>query len=142
MPAAPVSESRVAALNTMKLLARFGAVGLSATALYAVLAFILGQGAHFAPVRASLTAYAAAAAYSYVAHKIVTFMSPGQHRSEAPRFLVATAAGFAVAYLAPAVLVGWLGLPPALPIVVTSLLVPVVNFVLLSRWVFADRARR
>lgn len=42
----------------------------------------------------------------------------------------------------PAVLVGWLGLPPALPIVLTSLLVPVVNFILLSRWVFAGRERR
>lgn len=142
MPAAPVSESRTAALGTVKLLARFGAVGLSATVLYAVLAYVFGQGAHFAPVRASLAAYAVAAAYSYVAHKIVTFMSPGPHRSEAPRFVVATAAGFAIAYLAPAVLVGWLGLPPALPIVLTSLLVPVVNFILLSRWVFAGRERR
>ncbi|WP_367117795.1 GtrA family protein, partial [Mesorhizobium sp.] len=64
----------------------------------------------FSPVQASLAAYAAAAVFSYLAHKSVTFMSNGSHRSEAARFVVLTTTGFGVAYATPALLTAKLGL--------------------------------
>ncbi|WP_292524317.1 GtrA family protein [Mesorhizobium sp.] len=116
-------------------------VGIAATSLYAVLAIALvkSKWVGFTPVQASLAAYAAAALFSYLAHKTVTFMSNGSHRSEAARFVLLTASGFAVAYTAPALLTAKLGLPPIIAILVTCLIVPAVNLLMLDRWVFAQR---
>jgi putative flippase GtrA len=124
-----------------RLLMRFGLVGIAATALYAVLAHVLmsREWTALSAVRASLAAYAAAALFSYFAHKAVTFMSRGRHRREAPRFLLLTAIGVAVAYGAPALLTDRLGLPGIVPIVVTCVAIPVLNLIVLGRWVFAPR---
>jgi putative flippase GtrA len=141
MRAVRVFENRSIAGFGLKLLARFGLVGLVATILYAALATILLKWGRigFTPVEASLGAYAAAALFSYLAHKSVTFMSSGSHRLEGPRFLLLTATGFAVAYVAPALLTVKLGLPPIIPVLVTCLLIPAVNLLVLDRWVFAER---
>ncbi|MER8827361.1 GtrA family protein [Mesorhizobium sp. M0938] len=140
MRAAPMSEGRSTAGAGLKLLARFGLVGVAATILYAVLATVLVKSERFGvtPVQASLSAYAAAAVFSYLAHKSVTFMSSGSHRSEAARFLLLTATGFAVAYAVPALLTMKLGLSPIIGILVTCLLIPAVNLLMLDRWVFAQ----
>lgn len=89
---------------------------------------------------ASLVAYAVAAIFSYLGHKFFTFMSAGSHRFEAPRFAVLTGCGLAVAYLLPALLVGQFGLPVSVPILLTCILIPVVNFVVLDRWIFSGRS--
>jgi len=134
-----VSEHRSAG-GALELLARFGLVGIAATILYAALAaaFVKSEWFGFSPIRASLAAYAAAALFSYLAHRSVTFMSRGSHRSGAPRFLMLAAIGFAIAYGAPALLTAKLGLPLIFPIMITCLLVPAINFVVLDRWVFAE----
>ncbi|WP_292530706.1 GtrA family protein, partial [Mesorhizobium sp.] len=71
-----MSEDRSTAGAGLKLLARFGLVGIAATILYAALAIGLVESKWigFSPVQASLAAYAAAAVFSYLAHKSVTFM--------------------------------------------------------------------
>jgi putative flippase GtrA len=142
MRVVPMSEHRSAAGAGLKLLARFGLVGIAATILYAALAaaFAKWERIGFTPIQASLVAYAAAALFSYLAHKSVTFVSGGSHRSEAPRFLVLAATGLAVAYGAPALLTVKLGLPLIIPVLVTCLLVPAINFLVLDRWVFAERS--
>ncbi|MER8791851.1 GtrA family protein [Mesorhizobium sp. M0983] len=63
------------------MLARFGSVGIAATILYAVMAAALVKWQRFglSPVGASLAAYTAAALFSYLAHKFVTFASSGSH---------------------------------------------------------------
>ncbi|RRH97193.1 GtrA family protein [Mesorhizobium tamadayense] len=142
MPALPVPENR--AVAGAKLLARFASVGLVATILYAVLTAVFAGSdwLGLAPVEASLAAYAAAALFSYLAHRSFTFMSAGSHRSQGPRFLLLTIAGLAVAYAAPSLLTVTLGLPLAVPILVTSLAIPALNLLMLDRWVFAERRRR
>jgi putative flippase GtrA len=124
-----------------KLLMRFGLVGIAATALYAALAIVLmnREWAGLTAVQASLAAYTAAALFSYIAHKSVTFMSHGRHRTEAPRFLLLTTTGLAAAYIAPALLTGMLGLPGIVSVLVTCILIPVLNLLVLHRWVFAER---
>jgi putative flippase GtrA len=141
MPAARAPEEPAIAGFGPMLLMRFGLVGIAATALYAALASVLMSPKWFglSAVRASLAAYAAAALFSYLAHKGVTFMSRGRHRAEAPRFLLLTATGLAVAYGAPALLTGMLGLPGIVPVLVTCIAIPVLNLIVLGRWVFAPR---
>jgi putative flippase GtrA len=133
------SEARSTDGAGLRLLARFGVVGIAATILYAALAIAWVRWIGFTPVQASLAAYAAAAVFSYLAHKSVTFLSSGSHRSEAPRFLLLTATGSAVAYVAPALLTAKLGLPPIIAVLVTCSLIPAINLLMLDRWVFAQR---
>lgn len=142
MRVVPMSEHPCAAGAGPKLLARFGLVGIAATILYAALAaaFAKWERIGFTPIRASIAAYAAAALFSYLAHKSVTFVSSGSHRSEAPRFLLLAATGLAVAYGAPALLTVKLGLPLIIPVLATCLLVPAINFLVLDRWVFTKRS--
>jgi putative flippase GtrA len=141
MRVAPAPEKRLVGGFGPKLLMRFGLIGIAATALYAALAivFMNWEWVGLTIVQASLAAYAAAALFSYLAHKFVTFMSRGRHRTEAPRFLLLTATGLAVAYAAPALLTGMLGLPGIVPVLVTCILIPALNLLLLDRWVFARR---
>jgi putative flippase GtrA len=122
-----------------KLLLRFVLVGIAATALYAILATLFMTRVGLSAVPASLAAYAAAALFSYLAHKSGTFMSRGRHRAEAPRFVLLTAVGLAVAFAAPALLTGVLGLPGIVPVLVTCILIPALNLLALDRWVFARR---
>lgn len=122
-------------------LSRFAAIGAAATLIYAVAAFCLsgGLGITILPAApASLAAYFIAAIFSYWGHKYVTFLSGGAHVFEAPRFLALTALGLGFAWLLPTILVDGAGLPPAVPIAVTCILVPIVNYVVLDRWVFAS----
>ncbi|RUT98940.1 GtrA family protein [Mesorhizobium sp. USDA-HM6] len=141
MPVTAMRDHRPAGL---RLLARFGSVGIVATILYASLAALFGgsKWIGFAPVEASLAAYAAAALFSYLAHKFFTFMSAGPHRSEAPRFLLLTLTGLAVAYAAPSLLTVKLGLPFVVPVLVTCVVIPALNLLVLDRWVFAERRQR
>jgi putative flippase GtrA len=141
MHVAPAPKRHLVAGLSPNLLMHFGLVGIAATALYAALAivFMNREWIGLTAVQASLAAYAAAALFSYLAHKSVTFMSRGRHRTGAPRFLLLTATGFAVAYIAPALLTGMFGLPGIVPVLVTCILVPALNLLVLDRWVFAEQ---
>lgn len=121
---------------------RFALIGIAATALYAVLAFLLsgaGSGAaRLGAAPASLAAYAVAALFSYTGHKYFTFVSGGAHRFEAPRFLTLTAVGLCFSWVLPVILVDGLSMPALVPIIVTCIVVPVVNYFVLGRWVFRN----
>ncbi|TIS33916.1 MAG: GtrA family protein, partial [Mesorhizobium sp.] len=66
----------------------------------------------------------------------------GSHRSQAPRFVLLTIAGLAMAYAAPYLLTVTFGLPLAVPVLLTSLAIPALNLLVLDRWVFAERRLR
>lgn len=119
--------------------ARFLIIGLGATLLYALLAavFSMGETPLMRPASGSVLSYVIAALFSYAGHKYFTFASSGAHRFEAPRFFVLTLLGLAVSFLLPAVLSGILGLQAQIPIVLTCIVVPLVNYVVLRHWVFA-----
>ena len=126
-------------------LSRFALIGAAATAIYAATAAVLSAG--FDPLlpatTASVCAYALAALVSYAGHKYVTFGSAGAHVFEAPRFVGVTAMGIAFAGILPKLMVDGAGLEPLVPIAVTCIVVPVVNYVVLERWVFGQaRAER
>jgi putative flippase GtrA len=120
---------------------RFCMVGGVATLTYASSAFALsyGLGSSLLPAAAaSLLAYLIAMPVSYLGHKHVTFESDGAHVLEAPRFLASAALGIGISCLVPLAVVNGLGMAPAISIALTCILVPVVNYVVLDRWVFAS----
>lgn len=119
-------------------IARFGCVGLVATALYVVLAFLFARLFEPWPSAASaFGAYLVAGLFSYIAHKLITFASDGRHGREAPRFVLVNLAGFGLAAALPLVLHDMMGMALAVPVVLTAILVPVMNFVALRWFVFA-----
>ena len=119
---------------------RFGFVGIAALLIYAVIAevFMVRGASLLPPALASLAAYAVAAVFSYTGHKYITFRSGGDHASEAPRYLSTTAAGLALSWTLPKLLVEGLGAPPIVPILVICTVLPVANYFILSRWVFSS----
>lgn len=137
MPAAGGSERPGAGRIGPALLSRFALIGVGATVLYGVLALVLARA--LAPVQASVAAYAVATLFSYLGHKFVTFMSDGAHRTEAPRFLMLSAVGFAIATVLPALFTNLLGWPPIVAVIATCIVVPLLNLLVLDRWVFAGR---
>jgi putative flippase GtrA len=121
-------------------LLRFGVVGGCATVLYVILAFSFARTfAQWPSAASAFGAYLVAGLFSYLAHKLFTFASDGSHGREAPRFMLVSAAGFGIAALLPFVLHDVMGLSLAIPVLLTAVLVPVMNFVAL-RWFVFDRA--
>lgn len=123
---------------------RFGLIGGISTLLYAVLTLLLSnpEGADLDATPASVTAYLAGAVFSYCGHRIVTFMSDGTVGFEVARFATATAAGLGLSTLLAATLADMAGLPVWIPVALTTILVPLLNFVLLRNYVFIDRVGR
>jgi len=117
---------------------RFLVTGIGATLLYALLAAAFSTATPMKPALGSVLAYALAAIFSYAGHKYFTFVSSGAHRFEVPRFAALTLLGLATSFALPAVLSQWLGLPVQVPIALTCLLVPLVNYVVLRHWVFGS----
>lgn len=126
--------------NPFGLLTRFALVGVAATILYAVLALAFGRllDSH-AGAWTSLLAYGVAAVFSYLAHRAFTFASDGDRAAEIPRFIVVTATGAAISFAVPAVVQTGFGLPLAVAVLLVCLVIPLINFLVLDRWVFRDR---
>jgi putative flippase GtrA len=122
-------------------LSRFALVGLLSTLVYAVVALVLGavfeNAAGQAPI--SLLAYAIAAIFSYIAHRLFTFASSGAYRSEIPRFVLLTLTGAGISFVIPVIVEYWLGLPILFSVAAVCIIIPLSNYFALDRWVFGDR---
>lgn len=123
-------------------LSRFTLVGIVATMVYVgaalALASLVDDVGSSAAI-ASCGGYLVAAAFSYAGHKYFTFNSKSAHAAEAPRFLLAIGCGLAVSIFLPMLLGDTLGLAAGIPILITSVAIPVVNYIVLERWVFQSK---
>ncbi len=144
-PAASTLAAAVRRLLAPRLASRVALIGILATLLY----FVLFLGAdRLLSARArgwpawplSFGAYAVAALFSYVGHRVVSFGSRRPHGLALARFVPVTLAGLLVSIILPAVVSDWLGGPRWLAAALTCLLVPVMNAVLLSWLVFPPEA--
>lgn len=118
-------------------LRRFGLVGLTSTALYAVAALGL-QAASVEPLPASLAAFAFCSVVSFVGHRWFTFRSTGRAGAEGARFAATTLLGFVLTTAIP--LAGQaLGAPGWASVLASCLIVPALNYLLLNSFVFARR---
>lgn len=118
-------------------LARFGAVGITATITHYLCALVLTLVVDV--YWANVLGYAMGTGVSYYGHHRLTFAAPRDltsHRRAISRFLVSTLIGVAFSQAILYVAVSHLLLPPAwaLAVVVTTL--PVLSFLLLRFWVF------
>lgn len=117
---------------------RFAAIGGVSTLIYVVLTLALSALHGFGmPVAiASMAGYGAGAVFSYCGHRFVTFMSDGAVGFEIVRFACATAIGFLLSVGLAVILADVAGLPPLVPVIIASILVPVLNFIILRKFVF------
>lgn len=116
---------------------RFATVGLTSTLLYAVIALGL-QSVSVPPVPASLVAFAAGSMLSFAGHKWFTFTSSGPALTEGSRFALTTALGFTLAAIIPAAFQA-AGAPGWSAVMTSCIVIPAMNYVLLTTFVFARR---
>lgn len=113
---------------------RFAAVGLCATALYALGAGGLSMlGAPAGP--ASLAAFAAASVFSYLGHRFLSFQSALPLGVSAPRFAALTGVQCLLAFGLPAGAAA-LSLSPIWGILGVCVMSPLISFISMRIWVF------
>jgi putative flippase GtrA len=127
-------------LSIVELVARFGIVGIAATLTYFVVANVLIMSGIMAPPIASVVGYAAGMVTSFVGQSRFTFNLREVRRSHLVRFAVLSAAGIFVSYWSVE-LGRTLGFPSFVGTVATSVLIPVISFVVMKFWVFVERDR-
>ncbi|WP_169054145.1 GtrA family protein [Nitratireductor sp. XY-223] len=121
---------------------RFALVGCVSTFIYVAAAIGLEHlfGAHFGQSFLSLLAYGPAAVFSYSAHRIFTFESDSAYSLEIPRFVVLTAVGATLSFGLPFVTGTWMNLPMFVTATVVTIAIPIMNYIVLDRWVFGERS--
>ncbi|MBZ9991769.1 GtrA family protein [Mesorhizobium sp. BH1-1-5] len=122
---------------------RFAAIGGISTLIYAVVTLALSDrhGFGMPATTASIAGYGAGAVFSYCGHRFVTFMSDGAVGFEIVRFACATAIGFLLSVGLAVALADIAGLPALVPVAMACALVPVLNFVILRKFVFTAAMR-
>jgi putative flippase GtrA len=131
-----MSLTEVALLVDVTIL-RFGAVGLTTTALDFALFTTLNSFAGFAPLPSNVASYSCGIATSFMMNRFWTFRSKvdgGQIEKHAVRFVVSNLLGLALSSVLVATFVHWMPGPAA-----KVLSVPIVfmwNYALARLWVF------
>ena len=117
---------------------RLLAVALTATLAYCVfsLGFLWLAGLP-APL-ASLLGHSLAGFVSYFGHRIFTFGIQAGHNGAPGRFIALNATSYLVACVAPWVSTQIFALPDTAAILITAIVVPVVNAVLITKFVFRE----
>lgn len=121
-------------------LARFVVSGGLATALNAIVYWLLATWAGVAPLLANLCGYAAAVISGYVLHSRFSFRGHGRRDNPArttSRFFIVSLASLGLNSLWVWLLTGPLAGPTWWPLVPMLFVTPLVTFALNRRWVFA-----
>ena len=122
----------------------FGLVGGTATVAYAVLTWVAVALLGWPAPAGSLACYVLAASMSYAGHRLLTFRETVPSRRSGARFTFVAALGYAAALVIPAVVTSLFDISIEAAILATCLVIPLMNYVALSRLVFAggpERAR-
>jgi len=122
-------------------LAKFGVVGLTATAVNAAVFYLLVRNLWLPPVPAAVAAFVCAFVVSYVGHRHWTFAEQAagaDSRQSLIKFLLTALLGLCCNTFLTWLLTGPFGLP-ALSGLVSILLVPVLTFVCSKYWAFAPK---
>lgn len=117
-------------------LLKFIFIGGTGTSLYIVLTLIFNGALGLQPAAASFTAHCITALYSYVGHRVFTFASNRPHRQAITSFTGLTLVGYGFSIAIPWLMTSVYGLPLIVPVLVTSVTVPVFNFLMMERVVF------
>ena len=133
------TPSTTAARSLTSKLVRFPIVGALSSAVYAVATWFYISRLGVGSSAATFAGYMTAIPFSFFAHRSLTFGSRGAVGVEMKRFALVHAVGMLVAWLSMRTTEA-LDLHYAVGIVTAVLLVPLVSFVVLDRWVFRGDA--
>jgi putative flippase GtrA len=125
------------ALQIGKLL-RYGGVGVIGTILYSGLTGLFVEVLYLPPIIASVGAFLFALPVVYWGHREISFRANAQGNHQVPRFVITMSAAFFVSSLSVFVVVNELNSHYGFALLVTMILVPLVNFVVLDKWVFRE----
>lgn len=120
-------------------LVRFFAVGVTCSALYAMVTWALAEFLAMNPTPASFLGYLCAIPTSFLLQKYFTFRSDAPKRTEFPRFVLTHAINLGLSTLAMYLTVDKAGLDYRLGILVVSVFVPILSFLTMNVWVFQQR---
>ena len=117
--------------------ARFGLVGIVATAVHIAVVWLLLRETGIAPILANTLAFSVAFGISFAGNYLWTFRSPGNPRRAMFRLFVIAATAFAANTLILTLLLdkGWF--LPAVSAVFSASVVPVISFLASRFWGFA-----
>jgi putative flippase GtrA len=116
--------------------ARFGMVGITATAVHILMVWLLLSETALPPLIANMFAFLTAFGISFAGNYLWTFGSPGNPGKAMRRFVLISASAFAVNTLLLASLLrgGWLS--PTVAAIVSAAVVPAITFVASRLWGF------
>jgi putative flippase GtrA len=118
--------------------ARFGMIGVTATAVHVLIVWLLLSGTSLPPLVANMFAFLTAFGISFAGNYLWTFRSPGNPIKAMRRFLLISVSAFAVNTLLLAGLLrgGWFS--PTAAAIVSAAVVPMITFLAARLWGFRD----
>ena len=123
-------------MQTRGQIIRFAAVGVAVAGLY-VLLYLAFLSVGLAQAIANATAFLLAIAFQYIAQARITFAAPLKNSPQIIRFTAMITAGL----ITSALITGWIGpafgVPHWAAAVAVTVILPIQNFLLMSRWVFS-----
>jgi len=122
--------------HELVVVARFGMVGITATAVHILMVWLLLSETALPPLIANMFAFLTAFGISFAGNYLWTFGSPGNPGKAMRRFVLISASAFAVNTLLLASLLrgGWLS--PTVAAIVSAAVVPAITFVASRLWGF------
>lgn len=118
--------------------ARFGMVGVAATAVHILIVWLLLSETTLQPLVANMFAFLTAFGISFTGNYFWTFSSPGDPGKAMRRFLLISVSAFALNTLLLASLLrgGWLS--PIVAAIVSAAVVPAITFLASRLWGFQN----
>lgn len=129
------------ALPPLTRFARYCAVGGLGTLLHFGATIALVEGAHVAPVPASVAGFLLALAVSFVLNRSWVFRSTAQPLQSGVKYAVVSVAGLALNTLLMTAITVWLGWSYLWGLALVVAVVPITNYTLNRRWAFAPPQR-
>jgi putative flippase GtrA len=120
-------------------LLRFALAGAASTFLYFLLATLAVRQIGISPVAASCLAYLICIITSYLLQSRFTFRARNDSTKQIAKFVSVSVVGLAAATLVMQWAVNVQGLPYWIGAAFVSLVIPIINFITFSIWVFVDR---
>jgi len=115
-------------------IARFGVVGVTATAVHVAIGMALNAGAGMAPFWANLVAFCCALGVSFLGQTRLTFPGSAAGRDAFARFTLVALTGLCLNQAIVWLVTSVLGRPYWLALAIIVATVPAVTFVLLKFW--------
>lgn len=122
---------------------RFGLVGIASSAVYLLLFNLTAQPiGPLSALSAHVAALGCGIAVSYSGHHLYTFRRTGGHALYFSKFVITTAALFALTSGVAFAGDRWMGYPPAVISMINVVLYPALSYVIHSVWTFGDARKR